>query len=622
MNNYNIDGTLKSAQGTISVHPHGFGFFSSSNGNDQVFIPKHLTQDLLPDDIVLVKWYDEGAPKPSAEAVRVIKRKSRSFAFVWRKNEKGYGSWTPFTKWHARVSVKKSFSLPNHDSQSLNNGDIWIANFDGSILSGSIQLEPDHFIGNIHTLLGIHNAYVVDACHPHDDFNNINSTVVDSIGDRVDWTDTPFVTVDGASTKDFDDAVFVEKHNNGWTMKVAIADVSAFVPEGSLLDLSAKARGTSVYLPMNVRPMFPHVLSDDKCSLLAGVPRAALGVTIEFDINGSVIGSPKFCHATINVARRCLFSEVEEWLENEILPQNTNDSVLNAFKAWKSWSEAFVAAEDAPFPWRNSEHYIFIDQALNVSCSTPKATPRASRLVELAMVSANRAAAQFIMSAHGGGVFRNHAEPQWNLSEDALLDEGWTLDTPSPGEEKKWWKTKFEETAGTPNAWILAGAWTKIQKRASYNSINTGHHALSASSYTHFTSPIRRYADLIVHRAIHSGLMNQKIEPAKLVKTIESCNVANLRAKKLESDVRDHWMAIWWNSQNKSKVYDGTVKAIKKNGEVIVQADIFSAKGTLLRWADSDDVFSVGQRVSFRLFKAEKTSLTFKIFNNTNKTAS
>jgi ribonuclease R len=610
--NTTTNSSFRTAKGTVAIHPDGFGFFSDTAKTAQVFVTQEMVSGLLPDDLVEVSWSDS-IDKPRALSLTVVRRAPRTFAFVRKITAPGKGQWEPFSKWH--VTLRTDLASPDLATavREAKDGDIWVGRFDGRALSGPLLVKMSHCIGRTDTVKGIHSATLADANHPLEPLL-FSDALSDSVTSREDWTLFPFITVDGASTKDFDDAVCMSvRPNGGWTMRVAIADVAAFVKENDPLDVSAKARGTSVYLPMDVRPMFPSVLSDDHCSLLAHQPRAVLGVTLSFDAKGRPVDAPVFCHATIRVARRCLFEEVEHWINGKPMPTDTSPAILNVLTMWRDWMNAFIATENMPFPWRNSEHTIVIDDALNVSCVSIMATPQASRLVEMAMVSANRAAAQFLMSTYGAGLFRNHAEPQWHLGGDALAQEGWRLPFPSEHEPNAWWKSMFETYKGKPESWVLARAWSRMQQKASYEAANQGHHALGANAYTHFTSPIRRYADLVVHRAIHAALDGRPFDVAAWEPVLALCNTANSRARSVEREVKGRWMARWWSDQPKDKLFWGTIKSLKKNGSAMIQTDDFASHALLMpsHYVPSN-TWTVGQRIQFKRQKIEQSSLTFQ----------
>lgn len=588
---------IKTERGYISLNPNGFGFYKSTDGIS-IFIPIKMTKGLLPFDLVEVSW-DSSEERPRAQKVWIKERLPRQFAFI--KTEHGF---VPYSKW----GVDFRFNISVELSESVQLNDVVVFGFDGVQKTPTISVDYVENLGSLNNFKNRHTAYLIDHNHPVVN-NSFEVEIFESFAK--DLTDVLFVTVDGNSTKDFDDAVYVEKTNEGWRVSVAVADVSSVVPKDSQLDVLAKQKGSSVYLPSDVRPMLPKEISEHACSLIEGMERQAVVVTLNYGKDGVLLSKPVFQEALIKVARRCTYEEVESWLQGQFVFEAPFDVI---FKEWKQWQETLEVKEEAVFPWRRSEHYIHISETGVVSCIEPKQTPHASKMVEVAMVAANRAAARLLFDVYGFAAFRNHVEPNWEQGPSALEKEGWENEMPPKENAKQWWINAFKEYDGKEESWVLARAWSKIQTPAQYQVKNSGHHALDSDAYTHFTSPIRRYADLEVHRAIKKALKNEVYEASDWEGVVDYCNKAMRRAKNLERDVKSYWMGIWWSQQDENLTASARVKAIKKDGSVFVTTDIFGTEGLVESTPDLN--FKLGQLLAVKFNKFVDGSLYFSLLKN------
>ena len=588
---------LKTEQGYVSLNPNGFGFFKPKEGNS-IFIPAKMTKGLLPFDVVEVTW-DPSEERPRAQKVWIKERLPRKFAFT--KTARGF---VPCSQWN----VDFRFNITVEDSESIQLNDVVMFGFDGIQKTPTIKVDYIEVIGSLLNFKNRHTAHLIDNIHPTEDCSLINFSCTEEVSDL---THLPFLTVDGNSTKDFDDAVYVEKTTAGWSVSVAVADVSAVVAKGSDLDILAKQKGSSVYLPTDVRPMLPREISESACSLLENQVRRALVVTLLYNAEGALLEKPLFQEAQIKVARRCTYEEVENWLIGEFVFDAPFDLI---FKEWRSWQETLEVKEEAVFPWRRSEHYIHISDAGIVSCIEPKQTPHASKMVEVAMVAANRAAARLLFDVYGFAAFRNHAEPNWEQGPSALEKEGWLNTLPPKENAKQWWINAFKEYDGKEEAWVLARAWSKIQTPAQYQVKNDGHHALDSDAYTHFTSPIRRYADLEVHRAIKKALRNENYEASDWEAVVDYCNKAMRRAKNIERDVKSYWMGIWWSQQDVNLTASARVKAVRKDGSAFVTTDLFGSEGLVA--APENSFFKLGQLINVKFNQLVDRELHFSLAKN------
>jgi ribonuclease R len=315
---------------------------------------------------------------------------------------------------------------------------------------------------------------------------------------RESLLDLPLVTIDGESARDFDDAVFAEKRRGGWRLVVAIADVGHYVKIGSVLDKAAWERGTSVYLPDRVIPMLPEQISNELCSLKPEVPRLALVCDMKVSTAGRVTEF-SFYEAVIRSWQRLTYTRVQEYLDT-----GTLDVVLPVRESLSALQEVFRQAREARggLDFDTHEGRLELDQGRIVAIH-PETRLEANRLIEEAMIAANVSAAEFLQRAGVPGLYRIHEPPKADRIEalrQAFAYAGVRL---ARGEVTPMAVCDaLKELGEVSNRWLFEYQVLRSLNQAVYSPDNKGHFGLALKSYMHFTSPIRRYPDLVVHRAI------------------------------------------------------------------------------------------------------------------------
>jgi ribonuclease R len=320
------------------------------------------------------------------------------------------------------------------------------------------------------------------------------------LGPREDWTDLPFVTIDPPDARDHDDAVWAAPDGAGHRLVVAIADVSHYVRPGSPLDLGAFDRGNSIYFPDRVVPMLPHALSSDACSLRAGAVRAVLAADMRIGGNGA-LRSFSFHRAAVRVVENLAYEEAQSLADRAAGPQW--DGVLAPL--WACWKALAAArARRHPLALDIPEKRVLLDEAGGVKAIIVRERLAAHQLIEDMMIAANVAAALALERRQAPVMFRNH-EPPDREKLVALKDYLGTLGLSlalgqviTPGTFNR----LLAAAAGRPDLPLIAEAVLRAQTQAYYGPKNSGHFGLALGSYAHFTSPIRRYADVLVHRAL------------------------------------------------------------------------------------------------------------------------
>ena len=324
---------------------------------------------------------------------------------------------------------------------------------------------------------------------------------------RSDLSSIPFITIDGADAKDFDDAVFAQKllDNSGWKIIVSIADVSYFVKSGSYLDKEAKERGNSVYLPNLVIPMLPEELSNELCSLKPNVDRLCLTVEIKINNDGKKL-SHKFFRSMINSKKRLTYDEVENIIDNKISHSNYKTEIIDVIK---SLYEVYIILEKV----RNKRGALNLNLPEKKILFDNKNWPTevkkvygliSNKIIEELMILANVSAAEEIQKYNNESIYRIHEPPSPEKYQTLIDLIGKPLANnligkiPHPSLMNK----ILDQTRDTSDFEIINQSILRSQSQAKYSNLNKSHFGLALKNYVHFTSPIRRYADLLVHRQI------------------------------------------------------------------------------------------------------------------------
>jgi ribonuclease R len=419
---------------------------------------------------------------------------------------------------------------------------------------------------------------------------------------RIDLTDVALVTIDGEDARDFDDAVYCEpakigrvKANNGWRLIVAIADVSHYVKPGEALDADAYERATSVYFPRRVIPMLPEKLSNGLCSLNPNVERLAMVADMLITATGE-IHAYQFYPAVICSHARFTYTEVATILANTRGPEAQRrldlvPDLLHLHEVYRALLKERTRRGAIDF--ETVETQIVCDDNGRIEKIVPRTRTEAHRLIEEAMLAANVCAADFIVRPKHPSLFRVHEGPTPEkrvLLQNYLKALGLGLsigDDPTPAE----FQAVAEATKDRPDAAQIHTMLLRSMQQAIYTGINSGHFGLAYEAYTHFTSPIRRYPDLLVHRVIKALLQGKRYHlvtgpsnPARPSKkgTIAApktgtpeemlwetagihCSANERRADEASRDV-EAWLKCRYMREHLGEEYGGTVSAVTSFG--------------------------------------------------------
>ncbi len=499
--------------GTVKRHPDGFGFFiPDSPGLVDAYIPKHSMNGVMTNDKVEAEVYPEpGGKRFRGEVVKIINRAFKDVIGTYKDFNDQYGIILDTNNnWGANLHIPKKWTL------NAKVDDLVIAHVEG------YPTDKDPFLGKVTEVLGDANdplydikKVIINHKIPHVFSGAIEkeSQTFDHDLDpkkfphRKDLTKVPLITIDGKTAKDFDDAIFVEQTSEGFHLIVAIADVSHYVKIGTAIDTEAYERGTSVYFPNFVVPMLPEVLSNELCSLKPNVFRLCLVADMHFDFQGNNLKS-EFYEAVMKSHARVTYGEAQEVIDGMCPPQfePIKNMILKAADFAKIlMAKRFQAGSlDLEIP----ETELIIDAAGNPVDILRAERIFAHRLIEEMMLIANVETARFIGRNDKEVLYRIHEPPKLEKIEalnNHLHNFGSSIQLSTSNLQKNLGKA-LQEFTGKPEEIILNILILRSMNQAKYSPDNVGHFGLGFEDYCHFTSPIRRYPDLIVHRVMKNIL--------------------------------------------------------------------------------------------------------------------
>jgi ribonuclease R len=426
---------------------------------------------------------------------------------------------------------------------------------------GRGRVEVVRALGRPHVARDVVEALLADRGYERGFTRRVESEAGDVAGGasqegRRDLTALQTFTIDPASARDFDDAISAERDGDGVRLSVHIADVSAYVQPGTALDAEAWERGNSVYVPGTVEPMLPKALSAGACSLVPGEPRAAVTVEMRFDAAGLVSGA-SFYRSTIRSDARLDYEQVDRVLEGaESLPEVVAQPLALARRVAAQLRERRMSQGGLGI--ESSEPEFEFDSAGDVAVARDVAQTESHSLIEQLMVAANEQVALRLENGRVPTIFRVHEQPD-PAAVEYLVSQLATLDVPTPPLPKDMGPheagrmvgaisvrlLEYLQTRGGRGRAALTSLVLRSLKQAVYSPLNIGHAGLASASYCHFTSPIRRYPDLVVHRALLSTLGREPAPPAhELGEVAVHCTATERHAMAAEREADDICLAF------------------------------------------------------------------------------
>lgn len=576
-------------RGTVQGHPDGFGFFIPDEGGDDMVLSATEMRTVMHGDIVLA--YQAGVDRRGRPEGKIHEVLEHANATVVGRffTDHGVNFVLPDSK-----RLTQDISIPQEFADNAKNGQIVLVELI------AFPNKRAQAIGKIIHILGEHMAPGMEiqvAIHAHgipfewpDDVNaevaKIPQQVTESqLKGRTDLRTLPFVTIDGEDAKDFDDAVYCyKKPKGGFQLYVAIADVSNYVAKDSALDKEAARRGNSVYFPGKVVPMLPEALSNGLCSLNAHVDRLCMVAEMSISEDGKISRS-RFYRAVIHSHARLTYTQVGLWLEQGKADEKHQplwpmlESLYELYHVLLATRKIRGAME-----FETTETRIEFDENKKIKCIVPVIRNDAHKLIEECMLAANVATARFLEKAEIPTLYRVHAAPEEDkitALRQFLGELGLQL-----GGGKKPSPKDFQRTMSTigdrPEKHLIETVMLRSLKQAQYVEANEGHFGLAYTAYTHFTSPIRRFPDLLIHRAIGHLLDNHPVYEFSY--THDDMNRLGKHSSMTERRADDatreviSWLKCEYMQDKLGQVFSGRISAVTSFG-IFVELDEVYVEG-------------------------------------------
>ncbi|MEO6749547.1 MAG: ribonuclease R [Casimicrobiaceae bacterium] len=561
--------------GTVTGHPDGYGFLVPDAGGDDFFLSPREMHKLLHGDRAAVREIGvDRRGRREGQIVEVLER--RTHEVVGRLHEER-GVWFVVAE-NRRLS--QDMLVPEGERNGARAGQVVVA----EIIE---QPGPEReAIARVKEVLGgvtDPGMEIEIALRKHAlpfEFSKdaerqaarlpADVRAADRKG-REDLTALPIVTIDGETARDFDDAVWCERKGAGYRLIVAIADVAHYVREGDALDRDARERGTSVYFPRRVIPMLPEALSNELCSLKPQVDRLCMACEMMVSADGAITGY-RFFQAVIHSHARLTYSQVWDWLAAPAMTTTPEARKLlphlqDLYALYKVFAKA--RAQRGAIDFDTVELALVFDTQGKIEKIVPAPRNDAHKLIEECMLAANVCAAGFLAKHKQHALYRVHEGPtpeklaqlKTFLASSALqLDGG---DAPTAMDYAR----LMHKIEGRPDQALLQTVMLRSLQQAQYRPDNVGHFGLAYDAYAHFTSPIRRYPDLLVHRAIKAVLAGKVYTPAGATwaELGIHCSQTERRADDATRDV-EAWLKCFFMQDRIGEVFTGTVSGVTSFG--------------------------------------------------------
>ena len=614
-------------EGYYRKNSKGFGFVKLEDREEEIYISKENSLNALNRDHVLIEITDEGnkIKRPEGKVVRILKHEKDTVVGTFQYN-KNFGFVIPDDKnFGTDIFIsKKNFGKARNNHKVLAKITKYPKN--GKKAEGKII----EVLGNVNEagvdMLSIIKEHNLPAKFPEAVVEEAkkcgNKVDKKDIPNRRDFRDRAIFTIDGEDAKDLDDAVRVEKLENGnYKLEVHIADVSYYVRESSLLDSEALVRGTSIYMLGRVIPMLPRELSNGICSLNAGEDRFTLSCIMEIDNNGNVVSSD-ICKGVICVTERMSYTDVQKILDGE------DEEVLERYKPY---IEEFKLMEELAHILKNKrlkngylnldipETKIELDIDGKVIGVGKYETTFANEIIEQFMLTANETVAEKFYWLDAPFIYRVHEEPDLEKVKELnkfLYNYGLKIKISKDNIYPKEFAKVLDEIKGKEEERVISTLVLRTLKLARYEAENRGHFGIASKYYCHFTSPIRRYPDLFIHRVISKYLENNYVldedEYNVLKKQAEDRSKQSSEREKVATDVEREAEKMKMAEFMESKIgeeYDAIISSITSFG---VFAELENTIEGLIRFENLGDEYFIYNEER-KILVGELTNKTYKI---------
>ncbi|MEM7407045.1 MAG: ribonuclease R [Pseudomonadota bacterium] len=576
-------------RGVVLSHRDGYGFLQPDDGGDDVFMSPRTMRSLLHGDRVLVRLASNRNTRPEAKLVEVLERNTTEIVGRFF-SERGAAFVYPDRRdLHQDVLIAPGKDLEAADGQMVVARLLEQPSTRSRPVGEVVQILGDEMAPGLEIDVAVRSHGI-----PHEwpaamlaETQGLQQHVCeDAIEGRVDLRALPLVTIDGADAKDFDDAVHCKATPRGWRLWVAIADVSSYVRPGTALDEEARARGNSTYFPGRVVPMLPEALSNGLCSLNPSVDRLAMVCEMLVNLDGEVYRS-RFYEAVIQSHARLTYDDVAAIVAERDPDYRTAWHTLTPhIDALHALYGAFAKARGRRgcIEFETTETQIVFGAERKIERIVPVRRNDAHRIIEECMIAANVCAARFLERRKASGMYRVHERPKPDkLLElrDYLQPLGLRLGG-GAAPEAHHFASLSKRIDGRADAPALRSMLLRSLPQARYDARALGHFGLALEHYAHFTSPIRRYPDLVVHRAIKHALkvpgaaVWQPV-PEGLAELAAGCSRTERRSDDATRDVVA-WLKCEYMLDKLGERFDGTVTAVTTFG-LFVELDGMHVEG-------------------------------------------
>ncbi len=632
--------------GTVSRHRDGFGFISPARGADggggvDLFVPPQSLEGVMHGDTVS---FTRRAPDARGrQEARIAEVTKRAVTRVVGKLKREGKDWVVVPR---DRNFSHAVSVGGKPAQGV----------EGDVVTASITHYPQHGSGargDITEVLGNEDDSGIEieiALRKFDLPHEFSKTALAEAkalpetlrkadyADRVDLTQLPLVTIDGEDARDFDDAVYCEKKGKGFRLIVAIADVSHYVIPGKPLDYDARERSTSIYFPRRVIPMLPEKLSNGLCSLNPEVDRLVMACDMTVSAAGE-INNYAFYPAVMHSHARFTYTEVAAILADPGGPvakkrksasgKNAGNNLLPHLQALEQVYHALLAARSVrgAIDFESMESKMLFNEAGRIERVVQVVRNDAHKLIEECMLAANVCAASILEQHKHPALYRIHAGPtaaKLEVLREFLGGLGLSLGGGDDPQAKDYAKLS-QSIKGRPDALLISSVMLRSMQQAQYSPDNIGHFGLAYEKYAHFTSPIRRYPDLLVHRAIKAVLKRRKYIEADWDALGAHCSQNERRADEASREVSS-WLKCMYAREHLGTEFDGAISGVTNFGVFVTLDGLlidglihiselgagylkFDAAQHALVAERSGQTFRLGQRVRAKIVRADPDAL-------------
>ena len=573
-------------RGRVTGHASGFGFLVPDDGGEDLYLSPYEMRTLMHGDRVVVRPdRDSKRDKLQGKLVEIIQRHNKQLVGRYFL-ESGIGFVVPDDK-----RLCQDIMIPADSSNGAVNGQFVVVvviehpNRSRQAIGKVIEVLGDHLAPGMEIDVAIRShdiphRWPEEVLQEADQFTE--RSIRRQLRHRKDLRALRFVTIDGSDARDFDDAVYCEPRENGWRLWVAIADVSHYVQPGSALDLEARRRGTSVYFPEHVVPMLPERLSNELCSLKPEADRLCMVCEMFISKEGA-LRQYRFYDAVMRSAARLTYETVQRILyDRDKKARRQYAHVRSGLEHVRGVYRALAKQRKRrnAIDFDTREFVFEFDPDRKIKAIKSRERVQAHRMIEECMISANTAAARFITKRKQHSLFRVHDGPTDEKTRELReflhsLGVGFTRSS-KPGSAD--YMSTLKKISHRKDRHIIEMMLLRSMAQATYSPDNIGHFGLALPLYAHFTSPIRRYPDLIVHRSIRHVLSGDKgnlfpLSENDLLLLGDECSMCERRADDATRDV-EAWLKCEFMQDKLGQQFTGVIEAVTAFGFFVMLDDL------------------------------------------------